>query len=136
MIDRNRYIYYTRYIRFASDQASVPAVAAVAAPIQQTKQEDHHQVNHDWEQNGDKDLQVQLSPKFSHSPKNPRKWSSKWNFQVKRYKEQWVMLVTNNINMVPCIAPRGSGYIGFLCHRILSIIGFKILNPDTSCHKL
>ena len=71
-------------IRFASDQASVPAVAAVAAPIQQTQQEDHHQVNHDREQNGDKDLQVQLSPKLSHSPKNSREWSSKWNFQVKR----------------------------------------------------
>lgn len=85
MINRNRY-YLLRHIyniTFASDQASVPAVAAVAAPIQQTQQEDHHQVNHDREQNGDKDLQVQLSPKFSHSPKNPRKWSSKWNFQVK-----------------------------------------------------
>ena len=63
-------------------------MAAVAAPIQQTQQEDHHQVNHDREQNGDKDLEVQLSPKLSHSPKNPREWSSKWNFQVNRLKEQ------------------------------------------------
>ena len=58
------------------DQASVPAMVALAAEVQQTQQKDHDQVHHDGEQDGSQDLQVQLRAQLSTSSERHGKWDN------------------------------------------------------------
>ena len=49
------------------DQEIIPTMAALAAAIPETKQENHNKIHNDGEQDGCKDIKVQLSSKLSYS---------------------------------------------------------------------
>ena len=45
-------------------------MAALATPVQQTQQENHHQVNSHGSQNGSQDFKVQLCSQLSNTSEN------------------------------------------------------------------
>ena len=55
---------------YSAEQEIVPAMVAVAPPLQPAQQENHHEIYSNGSQNGCKDFKVQFCAKLSHTSEN------------------------------------------------------------------